>query len=254
MKEISYVVNNTLGIHARPAALLAQCCVNFKSQVRIHLGDKVADGDNVLQILALGAKKGDTLRVDIDGDDEEVAAKAIEELLHGAFEEKKPVDVLKIAFFGTKDYDRTFFSELVKDKGQGTYNSDIKYFDSQLGPETAGLAQGYDAVCIFVNDNASRPVVEKLHECGVKLILLRCAGFNNVDLQAAKEYGITVLRVPAYSPYAVAEHAMAILQEANRRLHKAYTKVKDNNFALSGLLGLDLHNKVAGIMGTGKIG
>ena len=94
-------------------------------------------------------KKGDTLRVDIDGDDEEVAAKAIEELLHGAFEEKKPVDVLKIAFFGTKDYDRTFFSELVKDKGQGTYNSDIKYFDSQLGPETAGLAQGYDAVCIL---------------------------------------------------------------------------------------------------------
>ena len=168
MKEISYVVNNTLGIHARPAALLAQCCVNFKSQVRIYLDEKIADGDNVLQILALGAKKGDTLRVDIDGDDEEVAAKAIEELLHGAFEEKKPVDVLKIAFFGTKDYDRTFFSELVKDKGQGTYNSDIKYFDSQLGPETAGLAQGYDAVCIFVNDNASRPVVEKLHECGVK--------------------------------------------------------------------------------------
>ena len=254
MKEISYVVNNTLGIHARPAALLAQCCVNFKSQVRIYLDEKVADGDNVLQILALGAKKGDTLKVAIDGDDEEVAAKAIEELLHGAFEEKKPVDVLKIAFFGTKDYDRTFFSELVKDKGQGTYNSDIKYFDSQLGPETAGLAQGYDAVCIFVNDNASRPVVEKLHECGVKLILLRCAGFNNVDLQAAKECGITVLRVPAYSPYAVAEHAMAILQEANRRLHKAYTKVKDNNFALSGLLGLDLHNKVAGIMGTGRIG
>ena len=192
MKEISYVVNNTLGIHARPAALLAQCCVNFKSQVRIYLDEKVADGDNVLQILALGAKKGDTLKVAIDGDDEEVAAKAIEELLHGAFEEKKPVDVLKIAFFGTKDYDRTFFSELVKDKGQGTYNSDIKYFDSQLGPETAGLAQGYDAVCIFVNDNASRPVVEKLHECGVKLILLRCAGFNNVDLQAAKECGITV--------------------------------------------------------------
>ena len=97
------------GIHARPAALLAQCCVNFKSQVRIYLDEKVADGDNVLQILALGAKKGDTLRVDIDGDDEEVAAKAIEELLHGAFEEKKPVDVLKIAFFGTKDYDRDVY-------------------------------------------------------------------------------------------------------------------------------------------------
>lgn len=94
MKEISYVVNNTLGIHARPAALLAQCCVNFKSQVRIYLDEKVADGDNVLQILALGAKRW-YFRVDIDGDDEEVAAKAIEELLHGAFEEKKPVNVLK---------------------------------------------------------------------------------------------------------------------------------------------------------------
>ena len=254
MKEIIYVVNNSLGIHARPAALLAQCCINFKSAVMVAKDDLKADGDNVLQILALGAKKGDTLKVTIDGEDEEAAEKAINELLHGAFEEKKKVDILKIAFFGTKDYDRTFFSELVKDKGEGTYNSDIKYFTSQLGPETASLAKGYDAVCAFVNDDISRPVVETLHDCGVKLILMRCAGFNNVDLQAAKECGITILRVPAYSPYAVAEHAMAIIQEANRRLHKAYTKVKDNNFALSGLLGLDLHNKVAGIMGTGKIG
>ena len=254
MKEIIYVVNNSLGIHARPAALLAQCCINFKSAVTVAKDDLKADGDNVLQILALGAKKGDTLKVTIDGEDEEIAEKAINELLHGAFEEKKKVDILKIAFFGTKDYDRTFFSELVKDKGEGTYNSDIKYFTSQLGPETASLAKGYDAVCAFVNDDISRPVVETLHDCGVKLILMRCAGFNNVDLQAAKECGITILRVPAYSPYAVAEHAMAIIQEANRRLHKAYTKVKDNNFALSGLLGLDLHNKVAGIMGTGKIG
>ena len=254
MKEIIYVVNNSLGIHARPAALLAQCCINFKSAVMVAKDDLKVDGDNVLQILALGAKKGDTLKVTIDGEDEEAAEKAINELLHGAFEEKKKVDILKIAFFGTKDYDRTFFSELVKDKGEGTYNSDIKYFTSQLGPETASLAKGYDAVCAFVNDDISRPVVETLHECGVKLILMRCAGFNNIDLQAAKECGITILRVPAYSPYAVAEHAMAIIQEANRRLHKAYTKVKDNNFALSGLLGLDLHNKVAGIMGTGKIG
>ena len=100
----------------------------------------------------------------------------------------------------------------------------------------------------------SRPVVEQLHANGVRLVLLRCAGFNNVDLNAAKEYGITVLRVPAYSPYAVAEHAMAILQQANRHLHKSYNKVKDNNYALSGLLGFDLHNKVAGIVGTGKIG
>ena len=254
MIKIKYVVESPDGIHARPAALLAQCCINFKSAVMVAKDDLKADGDNVLQILALGAKKGDTLKVTIDGEDEEAAEKAINELLHGAFEEKKKVDILKIAFFGTKDYDRTFFSELVKDKGEGTYNSDIKYFTSQLGPETASLAKGYDAVCAFVNDDISRPVVETLHECGVKLILMRCAGFNNIDLQAAKECGITILRVPAYSPYAVAEHAMAIIQEANRRLHKAYTKVKDNNFALSGLLGLDLHNKVAGIMGTGKIG
>ena len=222
MKEIIYVVNNSLGIHARPAALLAQCCINFKSEVMVAKDDLKADGDNVLQILALGAKKGDTLKVTIDGEDEEAAEKAINELLHGAFEEKKKVDILKIAFFGTKDYDRTFFSELVKDKGEGTYNSDIKYFTSQLGPETASLAKGYDAVCAFVNDDISRPVVETLHECGVKLILMRCAGFNNIDLQAAKECGITILRVPAYSPYAVAEHAMAIIQEANRRLHKGY--------------------------------
>jgi D-lactate dehydrogenase len=254
MKELNYVVNNPLGIHARPAALLAQCCVNFKSAVTVSCDGKDAAGDNVLQILALGAKKGDSLKVVAEGEDEVEAIEAINTLLHGEFEEKKAVKILKIAFFGTKDYDRTFFSELVKDKGEGTYNSDIKYFNTRLTPETAGLAKGYDAVCIFVNDECGRDIVETLHECGVRLILLRCAGFNNVDLQAAKECGMTVLRVPAYSPYAVAEHAMAILQEANRRLHKAYNKVKDNNFALSGLLGLDLHNKVAGIMGTGKIG
>lgn len=97
-------------------------------------------------------------------------------------------------------------------------------------------------------------MIEILHDCGVKLILLRCAGFNNVDLKAAKEYGMTVLRVPAYSPYAVAEHAMAILQAANRRLQRAYSRIRDNDFALSGLVGLDLHNKVAGIVGTGRIG
>ncbi len=254
MKELDYIVSNPLGIHARPAALLAQCCVNFKSSVTVSCNGRVADGDNVLQLLALSAKKSDMLKIVAEGEDEEETINAIDKLLHGEFEEKKPVKVLRIAFFGTKDYDRTFFSELVKDKGEGTYNSDIKYFDSQLGPETASLAQGYDAVCAFVNDDISKPVVETLHDCGVCLILMRCAGFNNVDLKAAKDCGITVLRVPAYSPYAVAEHAMAILQEANRRLHKAHNKVKDNNFALSGLLGLDLHNKVAGIVGTGKIG
>ena len=120
--------------------------------------------------------------------------------------------------------------------------------DSRLTAETVHLCRGFDAVCMFVNDEAPRPVVEQMKKNGIRLILLRCAGFNNVDLDAAKECGITVLRVPAYSPYAVAEQA------ANRRIAKAYNKVKDNNFALNGLLGTDLHNKVAGIVTTGRIG
>lgn len=254
MKKITYVVSNQLGIHARPCALLAQCCVNFKSSILVSANQKTASGENVLELLALRAQKGDVLTIEIEGEDEDQAFTAIEQVLEKEFNKKQTAPVLKIAFFGTKDYDRIFFSELTKDKGEGTYNSDIRYFSSNLNPETANLANGYDAVCVFVNDNVSRPVIEQLHDHGVRLILLRCAGFNNVDLNAAKEYGLTVLRVPAYSPYAVAEHAMAILQEANRHLHKAYNKVKDNNFALSGLLGLDLHNKVAGIIGTGKIG
>lgn len=254
MKEIKYVVTNPLGVHARPCALLAQCCVNYKSEVLVKSNDKMADGRNVLNLLALRIKYGDTMVITIEGEDEEKAYEEVLSVIEKEFNERKESKVLKIAFFGTKDYDRTFFSELTKEKGHGTYNSEIKYFTSNLGPETASLAKGYDAVCIFVNDDGSRRVIETLHDCGVKLILLRCAGFNNVDLHAANEYGITVLRVPAYSPYAVAEHAMAILQQANRHLHKSYNKVKDNNYALSGLLGLDLHNKVAGIVGTGKIG
>ncbi len=254
MREIKYVVTNPLGVHARPCALLAQCCVNYKSEILVKSNDNVADGRNVLSLLNLQIKFGDTMVITIDGADENEAYDHVMSVIEKEFNERKESKVLKIAFFGTKDYDRTFFSELTKEKGHGTYNSEIKYFSSNLGPETASLAQGYDAVCVFVNDDVSRPVVEQLHSHNVKLILLRCAGFNNVDLVAAKEYGITVLRVPAYSPYAVAEHAMAILQQANRHLHKSYNKVKDNNYALSGLLGFDLHNKVAGIVGTGKIG
>lgn len=254
MKRITFTVSNRYGLHARPCALFAQCCVGLKSQVTVSTNGKTASGENVLGLLSLQAKKGDVLDIQIEGEDEEQALEALQNVLDTKFTEKTVAPILKIAFFGTKDYDRTFFSELARDKGEGTYNCDIKYFSSNLGPETANLAKGYDAVCVFVNDNVSRPVVEQLHDCGVRLILLRCAGFNNVDLAATKEYGLTVLRVPAYSPYAVAEHSMAILQEANRHLHKAYNKVKDNNFALSGLLGLDLHNKVAGIVGTGKIG
>ncbi|MBQ9037847.1 MAG: HPr family phosphocarrier protein [Erysipelotrichaceae bacterium] len=254
MKEFRCVVESPLGIHARPAALLAQLCVNIRSTVRIVCNGKEANGNNVLEILSLAAKKGDVLDIFVEGPNEEEDLEKIREIISHDVVAENAQKVLKIAFFGTKDYDRIFFSELAKDKGPGTYNCDITYLESRLTEETASLANDYDAVCIFVNDEAPRKVIEKLHKCGVRLILLRCAGFNNVDLQACKEYGIKVARVPAYSPYAVAEHAMAIIQEANRRLHKADRKVRENNFALSGLLGVDLHNKICGVMGTGKIG
>lgn len=254
MKVINYEVKNPLGIHARPAAILAQACTNFKASVTIECNGESASGNNVLQILALHAAKGSTLKITIDGEDADACADKILEALKDIQPKDKATKVLKIAFFGTKEYDRLFFSELSKDKGEGTYNVDIEYFNSRLTIESVGLSKGYDGVCIFVNDEAPRPVIEKLAENGIKLILLRCAGFNNVDLDACKEHGITVLRVPAYSPYAVAEHAMAIIQDANRRITKGVNKVKDNNFSLNGLLGVDLHNKVAGIMGTGRIG
>ena len=254
MKVINYEVKNPLGIHARPAAILAQACTNFKAAVTIECNGESASGNNVLQILALHAATGSTLKITIDGEDADACADKILEALNEIQPKDKASKVLKIAFFGTKEYDRLFFSELSKDKGEGTYNVDIEYFNSRLTIESVGLSKGYDGVCIFVNDEAPRPVIEKLAENGIKLILLRCAGFNNVDLDACKEHGITVLRVPAYSPYAVAEHAMAIIQDANRRITKGVNKVKDNNFSLNGLLGVDLHNKVAGIMGTGRIG
>ena len=254
MKTFNYVVTNVLGIQARPAAMLAQACTNFKSAVVIEGNGEEAKGNDVLSILSLHAAKGTTLKFTITGEDEEEAMAKIQEVLKEVEPKDKPASILKVAFYGTKDYDRIFFSELSKDKGEGTYNVDITYFNSRLTSETAHLSVGFDAVCIFVNDEAPRPVVEELHKNGVKLILLRCAGFNNVDLDAAKECGITVLRVPAYSPYAVAEHAMTLIQAANRRINKAVNKVRDNNFSLNGLLGLDLHNKVAGIMGTGRIG
>ncbi len=254
MKTFQYKVKNPLGLHARPAAKLAQACVTFKSAITISTDDATAAGNNVLQILKLQAVKGTVLTITAEGPDEEEAVAKIQAVLNEVAPKNKKVDILKIAFFGTKDYDRIFFSELAKDRGEGSYNVELKYLNSRLTAESAHHAKGYDAVCIFVNDDASRPVIEILAECGVRLILLRCAGFNNVDKKACEEYGITILRVPAYSPYAVAEHAMTTIQAANRRIHKAYNKVKDNNFALSGLLGVDLHNKVAGIMGTGRIG
>ena len=159
---------------------------------------------------------------------------------------------MKILFFGTKSYDKQFFNDTWKDK---VYEQiEIDYVDVLLTPDTARLAQGYEAVCAFVNMDLSTPAVETLTQCGVKLILMRCAGFNNVDLKTAQDKGITVMRVPGYSPEAVAEHAMALALTANRHTHKAYVRVRENDFSLGGLMGVVLHGKTAGIVGTGKIG
>ena len=155
---------------------------------------------------------------------------------------------MKIAFFDTKSYDIPGFDRYAADAGL-----EIKYFEPNLTPDTVSLAAGFDAVCVFVNDIVNAEVVEKLHALGVKMIALRCAGFNNVDIKACRGK-IGVYRVPAYSPYAVAEHAMALLLTINRRTHKAYIRTRDFNFSLQGLAGFDLHGKTVGIVGTGKIG
>lgn len=159
---------------------------------------------------------------------------------------------MNILFFGTKSYDREFFEKL---EGSGAYHDiDITFIEPKLTPETARLADGYEAVCAFVNMNLCDKTIRTLHRYGVKLILLRCAGYNNVDLEVAKECGMTVMRVPGYSPEAVAEHAMALVLTADRHMHKAYIKCRENNFNLSGLMGVNLYGRTAGIVGTGKIG
>ena len=155
---------------------------------------------------------------------------------------------MKIAFFDTKSYDVPGFDRYTVPAG-----IEIKYFEPNLDEDTVSLAAGFDAVCVFVNDIVNDKVVDNLHELGVKLILLRCAGFNNVDVKACRGK-LRVFRVPAYSPYAVAEHAMALLLTINRRTHKAYNRTREFNFSLQGLSGFDLHGKTVGIIGTGKIG
>jgi D-lactate dehydrogenase len=153
-----------------------------------------------------------------------------------------------IAFFDAKPYDRESFDRQAAGGG-----FDIRYYQARLGPDTVSLAEGSDAVCAFVNDDLSGPVLDALHAMGTRLIALRCAGFNNVALE--KAFGrIHVTRVPAYSPHAVAEHAAALLLALNRKTHKAYFRTRDGNFALNGLMGSDLHGKTTGIIGTGKIG
>ena len=154
---------------------------------------------------------------------------------------------IRIAFFDAKDYDIESFNKTNRK------NIEIKFLETKLTETTAKLAEEYDVVCVFVNDIVSERVIDILVENGVRLIALRCAGYNNVDIEYA--YGkIHVVRVPAYSPYAVAEHAMALLLTSVRRIHKAYNRTKEFNFSLTGLTGFDLHGKTVGVIGTGKIG
>jgi D-lactate dehydrogenase len=155
---------------------------------------------------------------------------------------------MKIAVFSAKKYDREFLSA-----ANGSCH-ELRFFEPHLNEETAGLAAGFEAVCVFVNDQVTAAVIARLRSLGVRLIALRCAGFNNVDLTAAKKHGVIVVRVPAYSPYAVAEHTVALMLALNRRLYRAYNRVRDGNFALDGLLGFDMHGKTVGVIGTGQIG
>ena len=166
---------------------------------------------------------------------------------------RKPI---RIVFFDAKDYDtRSFESALpvYREAHPGPPEWEMKFFDTRLSADTVNLAKGADVVCIFVNDIVDRAMAETLAGMGVKLIALRCAGYNNVDVEAC--FGkIHVVRVPAYSPYAVAEHAAALLLTSVRRIHKAYIRTRDFNFSLNGLTGFDLHGKTVGVIGTGKIG
>lgn len=155
----------------------------------------------------------------------------------------------RIAFFDTKPYDRFFFEEENK-----KYGFDITYFEAKLRPRTVNVTAGFDAVCAFVNDELDAEVMEQLHKNGVKLVAMRCAGYNNVNLKSACEFGIPVVRVPQYSPYAVAEYALALLMTLNRKVHRAYNRVREGNFSISDLMGFDLRGKTMGVVGTGKIG
>ena len=157
---------------------------------------------------------------------------------------------MKIAFFSTQPYDQRFFEAANSTSG----HHEFLFFPERLCAATAHLAAGCPAVCIFVNDELNADTLIQLHGTGLRLVALRCAGFNNVDLAAAGRLGITVVRVPAYSPHAVAEHAVALLMALNRRIHKAYNRVRDGNFALDGLLGVDIHGRTVGVIGTGQIG
>ena len=154
---------------------------------------------------------------------------------------------MTISFFSAQSYDRTYFDRFNK-------THEIRYLETTLNEQTVALAKGSQAICPFVNDKITEGVIAQLAEMGVKLIALRSAGFNNVDLAAAKKHGLTVVRVPAYSPYAVAEYAVGLILTLNRKIHKAYNRVREGNFSLEHLTGFDLFSKTVGVVGTGKIG
>ncbi|MEG3862819.1 2-hydroxyacid dehydrogenase [Microcoleus sp. herbarium12] len=155
---------------------------------------------------------------------------------------------MKVAVFSTKSYDRTFLTAANADKHE------LVFFEPRLNLETSVLTAGFPAVCVFVNDSLDAKTLRAIAQNGVRLLALRSAGFNHVDLAAARDLDLTLVRVPAYSPYAVAEHAVAMILSLNRNIHRAYNRVREGNFALDGLLGFDLHGKTVGIVGTGKIG
>ena len=156
---------------------------------------------------------------------------------------------MKVAVFSTKSYDKEHFNQ-----ANSQYGFDLEFFDVRLEAKTARLAHGFPVVCLFVNDDADREVLTELAANGTQVIALRCAGYNNVDLAAAKELGLKVVRVPAYSPEATAEHAVGMMMCLNRRIHKAYQRTRDANFSLEGLVGFNMHGKTVGVIGTGKIG
>jgi D-lactate dehydrogenase len=156
---------------------------------------------------------------------------------------------MKIAFFNTKAYDRYYF-----DQENSHFGHDIKFIEPHLNEGTANLITDESAVCVFINDCLNKSVLTKLKSKGIKLIALRSAGFNHVDLATANKLGLIVTRVPAYSPYAVAEHAVALLMALNRRIHRAHNRVREGNFSLNNLMGFDIHGKTVGVIGTGKIG
>jgi len=164
-------------------------------------------------------------------------------------ERKAHKRALKVAFFSAQPYDKEFFQAANQQFGHN-----ISFFEARLSVKTASLAFGYEAVCAFVHDFLDEPVLMKISDTGTRLVALRCSGYNNVDLDAAERLGMTVIRVPAYSPHAVAEHAVGLMLALNRHIHRAYNRVREMNFSIDGLMGFDVRGKTVGVVGTGAIG